>query len=642
MSFQILDIALWNSNGEQRVVSFSPGRVNVVTGGSNRGKSSLVYIVDYCLGRNDFLIPKGVIVDSVQWYGLRLKTQQGIIFVARPRPPLGQKTGSEAYISAAGNEELPSFAELKPNTNLAGLTSFLTDAVGIPTYEHVPPEGQTRSPVKASIDHTVFHLFQPQNRVADHTLLFYRQEEPFLPQTIKDTLPFFLGAVKDDHFQRLQSLRRARRELKLLLKKAEAEEAIRGHSYSRAAALYAEAQQIGLMSDDFSMPASEELIEPLRSCLSWSPTTSSVAESDTLAQLNQEKESFHQKAKQLKRELTTAKAFASTQAGFSKEISEQQFRLEAIDLFAENDGDAHRCPLCSSGLESPQPSTSNIIKSLEQLKSQMSAVGRQRPRLEEYIQGKEDALADVRQRLSENRAAIESIVSQEDVLQQLRDHEMQQARVVGRISLFLDSVDFGNREDVLEPRIEAAKAKVEELELGVSEEDVEQRLEASLRHIGNNITEWAGQLKLEHSSNPIGLDAKDLTVVAYREDEQITLQEMGPGEKAMGYHVTAMLALHDWFMRKNRPVPRFLMLDQITQVYFPPDPRDDFAIEDLNNEDRNKVENLFKFIFDYVEKRSPEFQVVLTEHANLSAEWFQSAVVANWWGDEKLIPKSWY
>ncbi|QTI49364.1 hypothetical protein JYK04_07236 [Streptomyces nojiriensis] len=37
----------------------------------------------------------------------------------------------------------------------------------------------------------------------------------------------------------------------------------------------------------------------------------------------------------------------------------------------------------------------------------------------------------------------------------------------------------------------------------------------------------------------------------------------------MGYHVATMLSLHERFYEQGSPVPRFLILDQPSQVYSP-------------------------------------------------------------------------
>lgn len=51
--------------------------------------------------------------------------------------------------------------------------------------------------------------------------------------------------------------------------------------------------------------------------------------------------------------------------------------------------------------------------------------------------------------------------------------------------------------------------------------------------------------------------------------EPVPMAQMGSGQNWLWCHLLAHLALHKWFVEKGRPVPRFLILDQPTQVYYP-------------------------------------------------------------------------
>ncbi|MFP3541278.1 DUF3732 domain-containing protein, partial [Pseudomonas sp. SIMBA_044] len=73
----------------------------------------------------------------------------------------------------------------------------------------------------------------------------------------------------------------------------------------------------------------------------------------------------------------------------------------------------------------------------------------------------------------------------------------------------------------------------------------------------------------EFSDYPARLDLKQLTVVFDKTERPVPMARTGGGENHLAYHLSALLALH-WFAAKsNRPLPRFLMIDQPTQVYFP-------------------------------------------------------------------------
>jgi hypothetical protein len=66
-------------------------------------------------------------------------------------------------------------------------------------------------------------------------------------QAIKDTLPYFLGAVPEDQLKLQQELREKRRRLSQWERRLEEAEAVRGANVSRAAGLLREAQAVGLL-----------------------------------------------------------------------------------------------------------------------------------------------------------------------------------------------------------------------------------------------------------------------------------------------------------------------------------------------------------------------------------------------------------
>ena len=83
---QIRAIVLYNTAGEVRRLDFTLGSVNIISGSSKTGKSALIDIVEYCLGREECGVPVGVIRDTVAWYGLLLQFPDIQCFIARRDP----------------------------------------------------------------------------------------------------------------------------------------------------------------------------------------------------------------------------------------------------------------------------------------------------------------------------------------------------------------------------------------------------------------------------------------------------------------------------------------------------------------------------------------------------------------------------
>lgn len=149
------------------------------------------------------------------------------------------------------------------------------------------------------------------------------------------------------------------------------------------------------------------------------------------------------------------------------------------------------------------------------------------------------------------------------------------------------------------------------------------------------------ELGLEHSASSMRIDPRRLTVVADTPNGAIPLQEIESTANWIGYHLVAHLALHKLFVERSRPVPRFLVIDQPSQAFYPSDVRPSPELDELEDADRQAVKAMFKLHYDFALSLSPSFQVLVTDHVNLPDEWFRESVVEDWRGDRALVPPSW-
>ncbi|BAQ80123.1 plasmid-related protein [Pseudomonas sp. St29] len=94
-------------------------------------------------------------------------------------------------------------------------------------------------------------------------------------------------------------------------------------------------------------------------------------------------------------------------------------------------------------------------------------------------------------------------------------------------------------------------------------------------------------------------------------------------------------------------MPRFLVIDQLTQVYFPSE--ECYKAVDgtvLNTEqsdaDMDSVRKLFNLLYQFTVEDVPGFQIIVTEHANLRDNWFQKSLVeVPWSKPPALVPEGW-
>lgn len=188
MSMNIGAIVLYSHGGEQRTLKFKSGCFNVITGDSKTGKSAIIDIIDYCLGRSSCNVAEGVIRRSVSWFAVRLLNGDDELFVARRNPGPGTDTGGEIYVRRGRFDAPPAFEELARNMVEAELISLLSRFVGISENEHRPQAG-TRLPLQATIRHALFLCFQKQDEIDNRDRLFHRQGDQFIPKRSRTRSP---------------------------------------------------------------------------------------------------------------------------------------------------------------------------------------------------------------------------------------------------------------------------------------------------------------------------------------------------------------------------------------------------------------------------------------------------------------------
>lgn len=648
MTMQIRSIILYNRFGAMRELSFKPGAVNIITGRSLTGKSAIIDIVDYCMGRSTFNIPEGVIRDTVAWYAVIFKFGDSTeVLVAKPAPKENAASQSQVYYEVGTSLPAPPLSRLIPNSNDEAVIKDISKRVGILPNRYVPPAGQSRNELEATIRHTVYYLFQTQGLIASKELLFHRQLEQLMPQTIKDTLPYFLGVVNSERVRLEHELRLAKRRLKLASRDLEEAQFVATDKLTRGQGLITEAQQVGILRSDIAAGTAEEIVETLRTVLTWAPSAAPLVEEDKLVGLRRLADARREEFKNLQKQIDAAEVFQRDAQAYASEAGEQSMRLQSIRLFDGANG-PHRCPVCSSDLPAEVPTVSAITESLRRLGSDLQQVEGERPRLREYIDNLKNEREAARQRLTEAEFALEASLSEQEASEEFRNANARAARVVGRVSLYVETVQLVNEQETLKSAVRQAEIEVERLEALLAEDGEQDLLASIVNRMGLQMTRWAELLQLEHRA-PYRLDLNNLTVVADRPGRPIPMQKMGGGKNWLGCHLLALLALHEHFVQDNCPVPGFLVLDQPTQVYFPSTQRynalSGTTQETLESDaDLDAVRRMFDLLFSVCAELVPNFQIIVLEHANLPDKRYQEALIENPWsgiGHHALVPEEW-
>jgi hypothetical protein len=129
---KISSIHIYSHHGQRRDLRFRVDGLNVITGRSSTGKSTLSEIIEYCMGRSSFNVPEGVIRDKVAWFAVIYQFENEQVLVAKPTPTAGGASCSTAMLRRGSQLQAPSFEELAVNTDDDAIVKLLSRLLGIP------------------------------------------------------------------------------------------------------------------------------------------------------------------------------------------------------------------------------------------------------------------------------------------------------------------------------------------------------------------------------------------------------------------------------------------------------------------------------------------------------------------------------
>ena len=118
------------------------------------------------------------------------------------------------------------------------------------------------------------------------------------------------------------------------------------------------------------------------------------------------------------------------------------------------------------------------------------------------------------------------------------------------------------------------------------------------------------------------------------------MRDIGSDENYLSIHVSVLLSLHRFFKLHNRPVPGFIVFDQLSRPFYPPDKMPGI-VETRSDGERVELKKYFDVLFGEVEQES-DFQIIVLEHAFFADdERYVRAVGGRSLEGQKLIPADW-
>lgn len=577
-NIQILNVILWQKNGFTRNLEFRPNSVNVITGDSGKGKSSILYIIDYCLLASKTTgISKTNIDSKVDWYGIKLSVDGRRLVIARPSESKGES--DQAYFSEHG--EIPEVPEL--NVRIDNLKKVLSGAFGIDTEMKVPYGGRhIRAGSRMSYRNFLAYSYQDQNTVVAPDYLYIRPADGRYQEAIERTFRMAIGAETVDTAIARGRLAELERKRVVQDRKYKA--------YARAVSTFSE--EVGALSEEahsFGLigrvpDTYEDKLTELKRVLDGALTP---IDHDSAVE-NIESEIFSLAAKNRR-----LQAFIDDRGTYTESLKESADSLKPVNVFNIDHDDIF-----------PSKFANQVIMTLQNELADIKASLRGRTTF--------PFLDEVKDMLGRNNGKIEQLRKELDLNHSKKDTRSNPSayyRYLGRLEA---KIDIYKKVEVTE--VEAADDALEDAidDLRAAVERNKDRTDLAKQELNRLINKRLARLPLK--------GYKDFSAFYQERDKQIHLYspdltteekmpDVGSASNYLYLHIAHFLAIHE--IAKLRQIPwvaSFLVLDQVSTPYFSSDGKPNDDIRSLDK----VLSELNQFVADMDTRGG--FQIILLEH----------------------------
>jgi energy-coupling factor transporter ATP-binding protein EcfA2 len=595
MKFYVKELYLWKSAGlDPRVLKFEQNKINVITGGTGTGKTTIIHIINYCLLTSKPKIPTPHINDTINWYGLNFKINDKDFFIARERPDQFDSPSNKYYFSSIG--EVPFYPI--PNISEAELKLTLEREFGIEDNLVIPYGGkEIKSGSKVSFRYFLLMNTQHEDTIADSTTFFDFKihEEARYKEAFDRIFDLILGVGSVEKVLLQQKLGELQRKIVAVLNKEKAMLKATEQVDLNILELVARAQSFELIDRRLLTPteAKQELVKLIHDV----KTDINISPLKEIEELKQRKTRVMLQMRNLESLERNAVIYKSFEG-------KDEDSLRPVGLIK-------------------QYFDSEIVKTFE---------------LKYLIDGLNENLLQVKQSIENRNSFIMNVQTEIEVLKR------EIVQINEQINSFPEDIDelrgeankyifIGELQTLLKLYEDASNETNGGLNL--KKEDLERQItdiEAQLQDVQNSrmiqmslLNEFINSTK--HSVEDMLGSYKDYRAHFNIKEKSLELippgsatpaSNIGSRSNHMYMHLIMIFGFHEHMMNnKNKYVPQFLIFDQPSQPYF--ETVQGNKVDTLTLEDRKKLQNAFKMMDKFITKAQSDyhtdFQIILLEHA---------------------------
>lgn len=611
MNFHFNKIILWLNSSEKRELTFHPNKVNVITGGSNTGKTAILQIIDYCLFANHSKLPESIINENVAWYGINVQINKKNYTICRTALSQGKVTHNY-FFSSSG--EIPEFP--KTNNEESTIKALIETEFSIDRKIAIPFGGKMlKAGSKISLRYFLMFTTISQDIIANSSVYFDKQDESryreALPRIFDlavgiDTIENILAREKKLNIES-EILKLERKQAKIDFKKDDFKKEL--------VDVVKRAKELGLVEPDTIISeAISNLREPVDTLIDKTADNASN-------KYNKLKGEYYRR----KRVIRNLKQLKNEYASYKVALKDLQDSLKPIEYLKNKNSELIK--------------TSIYYEVISALEADFASI-----KLD--IRNRTPIDMNIFDLINEHEKAIQVIQNELNEIPQIQKsfkNDKEKYLFLGETKAKLDIYKASDKHtpDEIQSQLDDLQSRLDSLHVMDSTQNkvmfvklIEEIIQFYIEFVGDVLENYQKYHPVFDYTQKALLLRKPLTDF---------IENIGSSSNHMFIHLFLFLGLHEAMKRKKAPfVPSYLILDQPSRPYWGEGEK---KKEKLDRGDEKKIRKAFELLNDFMERihteLETEFQMIVFEHVPPST-WEglnHINLVEEFVGENALIPE---
>lgn len=558
-NIQLKEVAIYSiDDSERRIIPFEIGKLNIIYGASQTGKSAIIPIIDYCLGSSTNRIPAGIIRENCSAFAISLYLGEQYLLIKRIGDSDPQK-----ILYAYSEKSLLDFNEDNwlPTTR-EKFKLHLNNALGISFSEiaNDNSDDENDKSGRPSYRDLISFNFQPQNIIANPNCLLYKTDIYKYRSRLQKIFDYAIGAQTSKELY--DDIQKQSLEIELKNYQKEKDSLIKYNQkiINSSEALLLKAIEYGLLNRETQINTNDivsiqdllqQLAEKNISDIHLSEESDRLI-AQKIQNLIKKTDELLEDIRGLKQERNNITEILELEKEYTMHLEEEKSRLKIAEFIKD---------FCTEN-----PKDTSVIEDVNFLYNNLVHIENTiiERRLNEKSAYEAKYFAIINE-INKKSKKLNSILKDKDILvEKTKGKSILENVYVNIIGQAQKYISLMKDEKELDAKIQDLQQQINKYTYNIDE-----NRKKCLTSIINKSNSY---LPLFAEFDKISDFKKDDLTVKVRKDNEINahyLWETGSGSNWVAFHLAFLLGIQRHFIQIKSPVFNFLIFDQPSQVYFP-------------------------------------------------------------------------